>query len=113
MLKWTPSKINNFTSCEVFLQLAEESTRKKSSTEAMRDAGFSEEEIQNLMRAQENAVRRAKSRMKTKKLEPIDLLIQDLNINTDSYQSFIRNAVNSVKRYNTDSIEVCSNKKFK
>jgi HD superfamily phosphohydrolase len=83
LLKWTPSKINNFTSCEVFLQLAEESTRKKSSTEAMRDAGFSEEEIQNLMRAQENAVRRAKSRMKTNKVDPIDLPIQDLNINAD------------------------------
>jgi hypothetical protein len=66
-----------------FLQLAEESTRKKSTTEAMRDAGFSEEEIQNPTRAQENAVHRAKNRMKTKKLEPIDLPIQDLNINAD------------------------------
>jgi hypothetical protein len=49
----------------------------------MRDAGFSEEEIHNPTRAQENAVRRAKNRMKNKKLEPIDLPIQELNINVD------------------------------
>jgi hypothetical protein len=47
-----------------FLQLAEESTRKTSVSEAMRFAGYSEEEINNPTRKEEATVRRAYNRKK-------------------------------------------------
>jgi DNA-binding protein len=70
------------------LLLMEQSSRKKSVTEAMRDAGFHECEIKCKTRAKEAAVRRTYNEMKKKSLA-IDVSIQEVNINSESIVSLL------------------------
>ncbi len=70
------------------LLLMEQSSRKKSVTEAMRDAGFHECEIKCKTRAKEAAVHRTYNEMK-KKLLAIDVSIQEVNINSESIVSLL------------------------
>jgi hypothetical protein len=65
------------------LLLLATSSRKKSVKEAMRDAGFIEDEIKCKTRAKEAAVRRAYYDMK-KKTTTVETSIQEININSDS-----------------------------
>jgi hypothetical protein len=60
------------------LLLCEESTRKKSVTEAMKDAGFIEAEIKCKTRAKEFAVRRALKGLKDEKTLSIDQPVQEV-----------------------------------
>jgi hypothetical protein len=59
--------------------LCDESKRKKSVTDAMRDAGFSEAEIKCKTRAKETAVQRAHKELKNKKAMSIDQPLKEVS----------------------------------
>jgi hypothetical protein len=66
------------------LLLCEESSRKKSVTEAMKDAGYSEAEIKCKTRAKEAAVRRTYKDIKNKKELCVDIPIQEVDMGQGS-----------------------------
>ena len=83
--------------------LCEESKRKKSATDATRDAGFSKAEINCKTRAKETAVRRAHKELKKKKAICIDQPVQEVITDYDFPVSPI-SEIESASSNNTTSI---------
>jgi len=98
-----------------FLQLAEESTRKTSVSEAMRFAGYSEEEINNPTRKEEATVRRAYNRKKKQPLN-IDVPVKEVHPDHNSpvsplseIQSAQSNDSTTTIQSNTSALKKTSN----